>query len=314
MADLGSHSASPHARRATPLLACATATQALRNAGPRSLRGMSRCTSTRASSWRWSGRAAAARRRCSRLFAGLEAPTSGDDRACMATRMRRGSGTSGYMPQRDLLLPWRTALDNAVAGLEVAGVSRGRGARARAQRSSPQFGLAGFERAWPATLSGGMRQRVAFARTVLAGTICCCWTSRSARWMRSPAPSLQRWLAEMWGRLGADLPARHPRSRRGAAAGRPRLRAHAAPWARPAGAARAAAAPAPPGDARPPRDRHAEGRVAAPRCLGEPGRSAGSMTLRARNSASVQPAHTAVADSRGKSSASRKLEELAQVG
>ncbi len=72
------------------------------------------------------------------------------------------------MPQRDLLLPWRTALDNAAAGLEVRGVPEAE-ARERARALFQQFGLSGFERAWPATLSGGMRQRVAFARAVLAG-------------------------------------------------------------------------------------------------------------------------------------------------
>lgn len=72
------------------------------------------------------------------------------------------------MPQRDLLLPWASALDNAALALRVRGVS---GARARAQ-AAPWFerlGLAGFEGVRPAALSGGMRQRVAFVRTLLAG-------------------------------------------------------------------------------------------------------------------------------------------------
>jgi ABC-type nitrate/sulfonate/bicarbonate transport system ATPase subunit len=77
-------------------------------------------------------------------------------------------GQSGYMRQRDLLMPWRRALDNAAVALEVAGVSRNE-ARRRAQQRFPEFGLAGFERAYPAQLSGGMRQRVAFLRTILAG-------------------------------------------------------------------------------------------------------------------------------------------------
>jgi ABC-type nitrate/sulfonate/bicarbonate transport system ATPase subunit len=68
------------------------------------------------------------------------------------------------MPQRDLLLPWRTALDNAITGLQVQGV-----ARTRAGQLFVELGLTGFERAYPALLSGGMRQRAAFARTVLVG-------------------------------------------------------------------------------------------------------------------------------------------------
>jgi ABC-type nitrate/sulfonate/bicarbonate transport system ATPase subunit len=77
-------------------------------------------------------------------------------------------GRSAYMHQRDLLLPWRTALDNAALGLEVTGVGRRR-ARAAVRARLAEFGLEGFAGAYPAQLSGGMRQRVAFLRTVLAG-------------------------------------------------------------------------------------------------------------------------------------------------
>ncbi|HVE68075.1 MAG TPA: ABC transporter ATP-binding protein [Solirubrobacteraceae bacterium] len=72
------------------------------------------------------------------------------------------------MPQRDLLLPWSSALDNAALPLVVRGESRG-AARERARPLFGQLGLAGFEAARPHELSGGMRQRVAFLRTLLAG-------------------------------------------------------------------------------------------------------------------------------------------------
>jgi NitT/TauT family transport system ATP-binding protein len=77
-------------------------------------------------------------------------------------------GQSAYMRQRDLLMPWRTTLDNAALSLEVAGVSR-REARNQARQRFPEFGLDGFEHSYPAQLSGGMRQRAAFLRTILAG-------------------------------------------------------------------------------------------------------------------------------------------------
>ncbi len=71
-----------------------------------------------------------------------------------------------YMPQRDLLFPWRTVLDNTTLGLEVAGVPR-RAARERARPLFAPFGLTGFEAARPHELSGGMRQRAALLRTVV---------------------------------------------------------------------------------------------------------------------------------------------------
>lgn len=71
-----------------------------------------------------------------------------------------------YMQQKDLLLPWRNVLDNAILGLELQGLPRQQ-AHAQAQALLERFGLGGFERAYPHQLSGGMRQRVALVRTLL---------------------------------------------------------------------------------------------------------------------------------------------------
>jgi NitT/TauT family transport system ATP-binding protein len=72
----------------------------------------------------------------------------------------------GYMLQKDLLFPWRTALANVMLGLELRGVPRGE-AESRSRVMLDQLGLHGFADNYPSTLSGGMRQRVALARTLV---------------------------------------------------------------------------------------------------------------------------------------------------
>ncbi len=93
------------------------------------------------------------------LAAGLLAPTSG---------IVSVGADVALMPQRDLLVPWRSALRNAALALEAQGVNRAE-AMARAKPLFERFGLASFEHAHTWELSGGMRQRVAFLRTILTG-------------------------------------------------------------------------------------------------------------------------------------------------
>ncbi len=101
------------------------------------------------------------------LVAGLDEP----DRGLIAVAGETAAGARlercALMPQGDSLLPWRTALDNAGIALENAGLSRAE-ARDQARPLFARFGLEGAERLRPARLSAGMRQRVAFVRTLLA--------------------------------------------------------------------------------------------------------------------------------------------------
>jgi NitT/TauT family transport system ATP-binding protein len=110
------------------------------------------------------------------LVAGLRSADSGRVSVGGATDPAERLERCAYMPQRDLLLPWLSALDNAGLALRIAGDSR-QEARKRAAAHFQRLGLAGFEHARPGELSGGM-----------PGAPFCCSTSRSPRSTRSPAP------------------------------------------------------------------------------------------------------------------------------
>jgi NitT/TauT family transport system ATP-binding protein len=98
------------------------------------------------------------------IIAGLLKPTRGD--IVVDNRpVHDATGHVGYMLQKDLLLPWRTVRDNVTIGLEVRGTPS-REAAGIAQGLIEAYGLKGFEEAYPSSLSGGMRQRVAFMRTL----------------------------------------------------------------------------------------------------------------------------------------------------
>jgi ABC-type nitrate/sulfonate/bicarbonate transport system ATPase subunit len=73
---------------------------------------------------------------------------------------------AAFMPQKDLLFPWRSVLDNVALPLQIHGTSK-KLARERARELMPVFGLEGFEEAYPFTLSGGMRQRASLLRTIV---------------------------------------------------------------------------------------------------------------------------------------------------
>ncbi|MGX9145613.1 ABC transporter ATP-binding protein [Mesorhizobium sp. 128a] len=104
-----------------------------------------------------------------------------------------------FMPQRDALMPWRRVIDNVTLGLEVQGVPR-RAAREQVEPLFAEFGLAGFERAWPAELSGGMRQRAALLRTVVQQRDMLLLDEPFGALDALTRAAMQRWLEGMWRR------------------------------------------------------------------------------------------------------------------
>jgi ABC-type nitrate/sulfonate/bicarbonate transport system ATPase subunit len=119
------------------------------------------------------------------IVCGLQAPDDGEVIAAPAA----------LMPQRDLLLPWLSALDNAALPLRIAGRSRA-AARERARPLFDELGLSGFEQAHPHQLSGGMRQRVAFLRTLLSGKRVLCLDEPFGALDAITRMQMQSWLAD----------------------------------------------------------------------------------------------------------------------
>jgi ABC-type nitrate/sulfonate/bicarbonate transport system ATPase subunit len=102
------------------------------------------------------------------LICGLDEATSGEISVLGKSTATHRLASCAWMPQRDLLLPWRTVLANAALPLENKGMSKAE-AHAVVKPLFERFGLAGFEDRRPNELSGGMRQRVSFLRTLVAG-------------------------------------------------------------------------------------------------------------------------------------------------
>jgi len=130
------------------------------------------------------------------IIAGLVEPDSGD--LLINGRLAPDRlGSAALMPQRDALLPWRTVIENAILGPQLAGKSSSE-ARQRARSLLPRFGLEGFGDHYPSALSGGMRQRAAFLRTILS--------ERSMLLLDEPfgaldaltRRSMQEWLLDLW--------------------------------------------------------------------------------------------------------------------
>jgi len=128
------------------------------------------------------------------LISGLQDPVRGEIAIGDSTDAPGRLAHCVFMPQRDLLLPWLSAIDNAALALRNQGMRKGP-ARLEASGLFERFGLTGFERAKPAELSGGMRQRVAFLRTLVAGKPVMALDEPFASLDAITRAEMQQWLA-----------------------------------------------------------------------------------------------------------------------
>ncbi len=134
------------------------------------------------------------------IVAGLLEPSEGVVNVGGATDAKGRLSRCAMMPQRDLLLPWKSALDNAIIALQNKGVSRN-DARERTRPLFEHFGLANFEDVRPDQLSGGMRQRVSFLRTLMAEKDVLLLDEPFGALDSITRASMQQWLADA---LGAE--------------------------------------------------------------------------------------------------------------
>jgi putative hydroxymethylpyrimidine transport system ATP-binding protein len=138
-----------------------------------------------------------------RLLTGLEEAVAG--RILLGgNEVKNRLGHIGYMPQQDLLLPWRTILQNAVLPLELKAVER-KSAQKRVTRLLQEFGLAGYEQRYPHELSGGMRQRVSFLRAILGGADLLLLDEPFSALDSMTRFMMQEWLLEQWTKWGKTI-------------------------------------------------------------------------------------------------------------
>lgn len=131
-----------------------------------------------------------------RLITGLEQPGEGEIFLNGQPKENR-LGIVGYMPQQDLLMPWRTIMENAILPLEIKGVKKAE-AEAQVRELLQDFGLNGTENKRPGDLSGGMRQRVSFLRSVLSGSNILLLDEPFSALDAITRLSMQEWLLEQW--------------------------------------------------------------------------------------------------------------------
>lgn len=137
------------------------------------------------------------------IIAGLMPPSSGQVLADGENIVGK-AGHVGYMLQKDMLLPWRTILDNIILGMEVKGVPY----KEAVQRALPlmeKYGLKGFDKHYPKELSGGMRQRAALLRTLLYDRDIILLDEPFGALDAQTRLTMQNWLLQIWADFGKTV-------------------------------------------------------------------------------------------------------------
>ncbi|WP_413405658.1 ABC transporter ATP-binding protein [Paenibacillus amylolyticus] len=140
-----------------------------------------------------------------KLLAGLHEPTVGTIDIADVPQGQR-LGRVAYMPQKDLLLSWRTVMENCMLPSELAPGRQDKDKlRANILAGLARFGLSGYEQAYPDELSGGMRQRVALLRTLLTGGQLMLLDEPFGALDALTKREMHRWLLELWEGFGQTV-------------------------------------------------------------------------------------------------------------
>ncbi|ANS76588.1 ABC transporter [Paenibacillus yonginensis] len=137
------------------------------------------------------------------IIAGLMPPSTGQVLADGENIVGK-AGHVGYMLQKDMLLPWRTIMDNIILGMEVRGVPY-KEAASRALPLMEKYGLKGFDKHYPKELSGGMRQRAALLRTLLYDRDIILLDEPFGALDAQTRLTMQNWLLQIWADFGKTV-------------------------------------------------------------------------------------------------------------
>ena len=134
-----------------------------------------------------------------RLLNGLET-IQGGEILLDGQNIQKLKNYSSYMPQKDLLLPWSTVEQNVCLPMKIRGMKKSEQRKA-ALEMLELVGLSDYADKYPRELSGGMRQRVAFARTLCAGPDLLLLDEPFSALDYITRISLQEWLMQQWLKL-----------------------------------------------------------------------------------------------------------------